>query len=301
MSRGLTPRQWPVGTPGVRKLRPLSKIVVTGASGKAGRAVVRTLLEHEHDAHAVDVVPPAESAAPFLLADLTDFGQTIECLWSAESVVHLAAIPASGIHTEETTFRTNMLSTYNVFEAARLVGLRPVVWASSETILGLPFEREQPAYAPIDEDHPAYPESSYALSKMLSEELGRQLHRWTGTPYVALRFSNIMEPHDYDRFPSFWDDPSLRRWNLWGYVDARDVAESCRLALEADVGAEHFIVAAADTVMSRPSRELMAEVYPTVRYTPTPGDFDTLLSIQKARRLLGYEPRWSWRDHLADR
>src|SRR6186997_3402 len=158
----------------------MAKIVVTGASGKAGRAVVRALLERDYDVLAVDVSPAAESAAPSLLADLTEFGQTVECLAGAESVVHLAAIPASGIHTEETTFRTNMVSTYNVFEAARLLGLRRVVWASSETILGLPFEREQPAYAPIDEEHPAYPESSYALSKLLGEELGRQHHRWTG-------------------------------------------------------------------------------------------------------------------------
>lgn len=248
---------------------------------------------------AIDVVSPAEASAPSLLADLTDYGETVECLAGQDAVVHLAAIPASEIRTEETTFKTNMLSTYNVFEAARLLGLRRVVWASSETILGLPFDREQPAYAPIDEDHPAYPESSYAISKVLSEELGRQLHRWTGTPYVALRFSNIMEPHDYERFPSYWGDATLRRWNLWGYVDARDVAESCRLALAAEIGAEHFIVAAADTVMNRPSRELMAEVYPSVPYQPTPGDFDTLLSIEKARKLLGFEPQWSWRDHIA--
>ena len=253
----------------------MAKVAVTGASGKAGRAVVRGLLEHGQDVLALDVVAATESPAASLLADLTDFGQTVESLAGVEAVVHLAAIPASEIYTEETTFRTNMLSTYNVFEAARLLGLRRVVWASSETILGLPFEREQPAYAPIDEEAPAYPESSYAISKVLSEELGRQLHRWTGTPYVALRFSNIMEPHDYERFPSYWDDPSLRRWNLWGYVDARDVAESCRLALEADVGAEHFIVAAADTVMNRPSRELMADVFPSVPYRPTDGDFDS--------------------------
>jgi nucleoside-diphosphate-sugar epimerase len=232
--------------------------VVPGGSGKAGSAVVHELLEHEHDVLAVDVVSPAESPAVSLLADLTDFGQTVECLAGADAVVHLAAIPASRIRTEETTFRTNTLSTYNVFEAARLLRLPRVVWASSETILGLPFEREQPAYAPIDEEHPPYPESSYALSKLNSEELGRQLYRWTGTPYVALRFANIMEPHDYERFPSYWDDPSVRRWNLWGYVDGRDVAQSCRLALEADIGAEHFIVAAADTVMNRPSSELMA-------------------------------------------
>ncbi len=276
------------------------RVVVTGASGKAGRAVVRDLVEHDHDVFAVDLVPPADRLAPSLLADLTELGQTVECLAGADAVVHLAAIPASGIQSEETTFRTNLGSTYNVFEAARLLRLMRVVWASSETILGLPFEREQPAYAPIDEDHPAYPESSYALSKLLAEEAARQVNRWTGISFVALRFSNIMELEDYSHFHTFWDDPQLRRWNLWGYVDARDVAQSCRLALEADVdGAEHFIIAAADTVMNRPSAELMAAVYPNVRYEPTDGVYDTLLSTEKARRLLGYEPQHSWRDHIS--
>ena len=275
------------------------KLVVTGASGKAGRGVVTGLLEAGHDVLGVDVVPPRDTVTASLLADLTELGQTIECLAGADAVVHLAAIPAGGIHTPEATFRTNMHSTYNVFEASRLLGLSRVVWASSETILGLPFDREQPAYAPIDEDHPAYPESSYALSKLLSEELARQLNRWTGTPFVALRFSNIMEPGDYARFSSFWDDAHLRRWNLWGYVDVRDVAQSCLRALETDLrGAEHFIVAAADTVMNRPSRELMAEVYPSVTYRPTAGEYDSLLSSEKARRLLGYVPAHSWRDHV---
>jgi nucleoside-diphosphate-sugar epimerase len=277
------------------------KVVVTGASGKAGRAVVRGLLERDHDVVGVDLVAPQEQRSPSLRVDLTELGQAVECLTGAGAVVHLAAIPASGIATEETTFRTNMLSAYNVFEAAMLLRLDRVVWASSETILGLPFERQQPAYAPIDERHPAYPESSYALSKLLSEELARQVNRWTGTPFVALRFSNIMEPEDYQRFPSYWDDARLRRWNLWGYVDARDVAESCALALERDVdGAEHYIIAAADTVMNRPSRELMAEVYPDVPYQPTAGDYDTLLSNEKARTMLGYSPRHSWRVRLSE-
>jgi nucleoside-diphosphate-sugar epimerase len=274
------------------------KVVVTGSSGKAGRAVVADLLGRGHAVTGVDAAAPTEPLDSFLAADVTDFGQTIESLAGADAVVHLAAIPAPGLRSAQTTFRTNIVSTYNVFEAARVIGLSRVVWASSETILGLPFEREQPAYAPIDEEHPPFPESSYALSKLLGEELGRQQHRWTAVPHVALRFSNIMEPHDYERFPTFWDDARLRRWNLWGYVDARDVAQSCRLALEAAVGAEHFIVAARDTVMNRPSRELMGEVFPEVRYTPTSGAFDTLLSIDKARQLLGYEPRHSWRDHV---
>src|SRR5256886_5753337 len=192
-------------------------------------------------------------------------GQVFEVLHGADAVIHLGAIPASGIKPEEATFRNNTLSTYNIFSVAATLRLQRVVWASSETTLGLPFDRVKPAYAPIDEDHPLYPESSYALSKVLSEEMARQFNRWTGIPFVGLRFSNIMEPADYERFPTFWDDPQVRRWNLWGYVDARDVAQSCRLALRADLaGAEVFIVAAADTVMTRPSRELMAEVYPDV-------------------------------------
>jgi nucleoside-diphosphate-sugar epimerase len=276
------------------------KVVVTGGSGKAGRACVHDLVEHGHDVLSVDLVAAPDLPCEQTQADLTELGQAVDVLRGAQAVVHLAAIPAPGLRPDELTFRTNMLSTYDVFSAAITLGLERVVWASSETILGLPFEREQPAYAPIDEEHPPYPESSYSLSKLLSEELARQLNRWTGVPFVGLRFSNIMEPHDYERFPGFWDDPGLRKWNLWGYVDARDVAQSCRLGLESDVtGAEIFIVAAADTVMQRPSLELLAEVFPDVPVRGEVGERETLLSIGKARRMLGYEPAFSWRDALS--
>jgi nucleoside-diphosphate-sugar epimerase len=285
----------------------MARIVVTGGSGKAGRAVVRDLLEHGHEVLNVDRVPSAESRspdspAPFLAADLTDFGQTVEALSGGErmpgveAVVHLAAIPSPVHATADTVFRTNITSTHTVFAAAVRLGLSRVVWASSETTLGLPFDRP-PDYAPIDERHELRPESSYALSKVLGEEMARQFNRWSGIPFVGLRFSNIMERADYQRFPSFWDDPQLRKWNLWGYVDESHVAQSVRLALEADVrGAEAFIIAAADTVMRRPSRELMAEVFPGV---PVDGDLDghgTLLGIDKARRMLGYAPEFTWRE-----
>lgn len=274
----------------------MKKIVVTGGSGKAGRAVIKDLLEHQYDVLNIDLLAPRERISRFLKVDLTDQGQVLEALHGADAVVHLGAVPAPGIQTEEATFRNNTLSTFNVFNAAMLLNLQRVVWASSETVLGLPFEREQPAYAPIDEEHPLYPESSYALSKVISEEMARQINRRSGIPFVGLRFSNIMEPHDYERFPAFSEDPHLRKWNLWGYVDARDVAQSCRLGLEANItGAEVFIIAAADTVMKQPSRELLAEVFPGV---PLRGDiepFETLLSIRKARKLLGYAPQYSWR------
>jgi nucleoside-diphosphate-sugar epimerase len=277
----------------------MARVVVTGGSGKAGRSVARDLVERGEDVLSVDLVGRSDLPCEQLQADLTDFGQTIEVLRDARAVVHLAAIPAAGLRPDELTFRVNTSSTYNVFSAAATLGLERVVWASSETVLGLPFEREQPSYAPIDEEHRSLPNYSYALSKLVSEEMARQFNRWTGIPFVGLRFSNIMEPHDYERFPGFWDDPHLRKWNLWGYVDADDVAQSCRLALGSGVaGAEVFIVAAADTVMRRPSRELMAEVYPDVPVRDGVDGFDTLLSIAKARRLLGYEPAFSWRDRL---
>jgi nucleoside-diphosphate-sugar epimerase len=277
----------------------MKNVVVTGGSGKAGRAVVRDLTEHGYDVLNVDIAPSREPISRFLKTDLTDLGQTYEALKDAEGVVHLAAIPAPGLLPDEITFRINMSSTYNVFSAATSLGLKRVVWASSETTLGLPFDREQPAYAPIDEAHPMYPESSYALSKDIGEEMARQFSRWTGVPFVGLRISNIMEPDDYQKFPGYWNDALLRKWNLWGYVDARDVAQACRLGLEVAVtGADHYIIAAADTCMTRPNRDLMNEVFPKVPLRGHIGEHTTLLSIEKAKRVLGYSPKYSWRDHV---
>lgn len=292
----------------------MKNIVVTGGSGKAGRAVIKELVDHGYRVLNADIAPPSSPICPFLKVDLTEFGQAVDMLRAAagvgdhpfrqfekaDAVVHLAAIRAPDLAPEEVTFRTNILSTYNVFSAATLFGLPRVVWASSETILGLPFGRTSPAFAPITEEHPLLPESGYALSKDLSEEMARQMNRWNpGTSFVGLRISNVMEPGEYAQFPAYSADATLRKWNLWSYVDARDVAQACRLGLEAEFrGADHFIIAAADSVMTRPNQELLAEVFPDVPLTGHVGEFDTLLSIQKAQAQLGYRPQYSWRDEI---
>lgn len=274
-------------------------VVVTGGSGKAGRPVVRRLVEAGYRVLNVDLAPSRDAPSRFLRADLTDYGQAVDALKGADAVVHLAAIPAPRMQTDEVTLRANVASTHNVFAASVTLGLKRVVWASSETVLGLPFDRVQPDYAPIDELSPLYPETAYALSKVLGEEMARQFHRWSDIPFIALRFSNVIEPEDYARFSGYWGDATVRKWNLWGYVDARDVAQSCERALEADVnGAEAFIIAAADTVMNRPSRELMQEVFPKVPLKNV-SEHGTLLSIDKARRVLGYAPEHTWRHHVS--
>ena len=279
------------------------RICVTGAGGKAGRAVVAGLRAHGYQVQATDVVVTrADREGGMLAADLTDYGQAVEALSQADAVVHLANIPAPGLSTPAVTFNRNMTMNFNVFQAAAANKLERVVWASSETTLGLPFDTP-PRYAPVDEDHYPLPTSTYALSKVASETVAGHIAQWSGIPYIALRFSNIMAPADYQRFPQFQHDPYQRKWNLWGYIDERDVAASCRLALEAPAeavrGNPAFIIAATDTVMRRPSAELLAEVYPGVRLTREISEFGTLLAIDRAREVLGFDPAHSWRDHVA--
>lgn len=277
-------------------------ICVTGATGKAGRAVVADLREQGYEVRATDLaVTLDQRRSGILQADLTDYGQTVEVLTGVDAVVHLANIPAPGIATPAVTFNTNITMNFNVFQAAAELGLSRVVWASSETTLGLPFETP-PRYAPVDEDHYPLPTSTYALSKVASETIAEHLAQWSGIPYLGLRFSNIMTVADYERFPSFWTDPHLRKWNVWGYVDERDVAGSCRAALTAPVeavaGSHSFVIAAADTCMDRPSADLLAEVFPGTKLTREIGEYETLLGIDRAREVLGYRPEHSWRDHV---
>src|SRR5665811_1447 len=276
----------------------MMKIAVTGGSGKLGRTVVASLREAGHDVLNVDV---AGTRGPgFLRVDLTNYGEVIDTLFGEndtsagpdqastpvfDALVHLAAIPAPGI-----------LSTFNVFQAARRAGIRNIVYASSETVLGLPFD-VPPPYIPVDEEYPARPESMYSLVKHLEEQMAIELVRWDPTlKIIALRFSNVMDPEDYAEFPAFDADATLRKWNLWGYIDGRDGAQAVLKALELDTtGFDRFIIAAADTVMSRSNTELVAEVFPDVPVTRELGEHDTLLSIDKARRVLGYHPQHSWR------
>ncbi len=281
------------------------QIAVTGGAGKVGRAAIAELTSAGHRVVVLDVAPAPESLA--VRCDVSDFGQVMGALsgidtrrTSFDAVLHLAAIPAPGRVLDEVIFRNNTMSTYNIFSAAIRLGIKRVVWASSETVLGLPF-RTPPDYAPLDEDHPDRPEWSYSLSKYLGEAMAKQFVRWQdGLSIVSLRFSNVLEASEYERLvPAVTQNLKPRAMNLWGYVDARDTGQACRLALESNItGHEAFIIAAADTIASVPSAQLMASHYPNVKITRPLEGRQSLLSSDKAARLLGYKPRHSWTDHV---
>jgi len=277
-------------------------VAVTGGSGKIGQAALAALRQAGHRAVNFDLRPGA--LGRFVRLDVTDFGEVLGAFSGVDAVagrpdaiLHLAGIPAPGLTSDAEVFRVNSLATYNVFSAAARLGIARVVWASSETILGLPFD-QPPAFAPIDETHPDRPEWSYALAKQMGEAAADSFVRWTpGLSIASLRFSNVYVREDYAALPRIQADPAQRRWNLWSYVDARDAGQACRLALEADfTGHERMIIAAADTLMETPSAELMAAHFPG---TPLRGDVagdQALLSSSYAGECIGYAPRWSWRD-----
>jgi nucleoside-diphosphate-sugar epimerase len=278
-------------------------IVVTGGSGKLGGAVVERLLASGHQVTDVDQRPAPGSAARFLRADLTDYGQVVEALTgiddaydAVDAVVHLAAVPAPGLIPNAATFANNVPSTFHVFQAAKLAGIRKVVWASSETVLGLPFD-VPPAYVPVDEAV-AEPNSTYSLGKLVEETMAGQFCRWDPElSMVGLRFSNVMLVEDYAGFAGYTADQ--RRFNLWSYIDARDAAQAVELALAYEPrGVEVFVIASPDVVPHVPVEQLLAERFGEVRHTRELGEHESPLSIDKARALLGYDPQHSWRDHV---
>jgi len=288
---------------------PRGRVLVTGGTGKLGKVCVADLLAHGYEELVVDTVAPAKGI-PHIIADLSDFGQTLDALSSVgqeihagvapqafDAVVHLAAFPTPRQYPDAYLFQNNLMGTYNVFEAARRLGIRNVVWASSETTLGEPFENDAP-YAPVDEDYPLRAKSAYALAKVLMEDMAHQFcYQTPDYKLIGLRFSNVMEPQDYEKFASYQADPEERKWNMWAYIDARDGAQAIRKAVEWQATGMHaFIIANADTVMEKPSAELMKEALPGVEVRKELAGHETLLSIEKARRVLGYEPKFSWRD-----
>ncbi|GFN33928.1 NAD-dependent epimerase/dehydratase family protein [Paenibacillus xylaniclasticus] len=278
------------------------KVVVTGGSGMLGRWVVKHFLEHGYEVLNVDNRQPEEELCPTLIVDLEDLGQTYGALAGADAVVHMAAIPRVGIVPPEVTFRNNVMATYNILEAASSLGIKKAVLASSESSYGICFAVHPfgPQYVPMDEAHPQLPQDSYGLSKIVNEATADMFHRRTGIQVVSFRLGNVIPPEWYERFHSWINNPEERERILWSYIDTRDAAEACRLAIETDgLGSVALNLASDETSMAIPSRELMAARYPEVTDFRAPLEgHEALLSSEKAMKLLGWKPKYKWREQL---
>ncbi len=294
------------------------RIFFTGGSGKAGKHVAPFLAEQGHQVTNVDLVGLGHPDVADLQVDLTDLGATFSAMAGLatmdeldlpqkpayDAVVHFAAVPRILLTSDARTYATNTLSTYHVLEAATRLGIPKIVFASSETTYGICFAQgeRRPLYVPVDEEHPTVPEDAYAMSKVAGEVTARSFQARSGTDIYGLRINNVIEPHEYaEMFPDFLEDPSLRRRNIFAYIDTRDLGQMVQRCLEVDgLGYEVFNVANADGSVAVTSQEIRERFYDGVEVRRQMGESETFYSIEKARDLLGYEPQHSWRDVLAD-
>lgn len=279
------------------------RIAVTGSSGKLGRATVSRLVADGHEVVGFDLV--GTPGPGFVRVDLQDYGQVLDALLGVtarhtglDGVVHLAALPVNGLVPDATTFTSNVTVTFNVLHAALRAGIRTIITASSITLMGFPDFAGIPSL-PLDESY-TEANNTYALGKVAEEAICAELAHWhDGTSITALRFTNVVDPGEYGSFARA-DDPDYRLDLLHSYVDSRDGALAVALALQyARPGFEVYNVAASDSGLSIPSARLAARNYAGVPVRHGLGEFETLMSIDKARERLGFEPQHLWREEYA--
>ena len=282
------------------------KVVVTGAAGRLAQAAITELLEHGHGVFGIDCVRPATLRCRFLQVDLLQPLAVLDALQGADAVLHLGAVPGPLAQPSSVTFHNNVISTYNVIEAAAALKIGRVVSASSMFAVGWAEDASAfwPDYIPVDEAHPLTPFEAYGLSKQVGEAICGAASRRTGINTVSLRLMNIIQMEGYFALP--WPQPTRERgirFVMWPYVDIRDAGRSCRLALEASTtGHEAFFIAARDTRFDAPTMELLREVAPaTIRVTGPLAENASVISIEKAHQMLGYEPEHHWRMYASSK
>lgn len=279
------------------------RVVITGTSGLLGPTVAKYFVERGCYVTGADKTPPKEPyAQENLLLDLTNIGEVFNLLTGASAIVHLAAIPRPGVYTSAATFANNVLATYNILEAADTLGIKKAVVAGSECAYGFCFSKHNlsPEYFPVDEQHPVLAEDCYGIGKIAAEAVAEGIHRRNGMQIITFRLGNVITEPMYANFRDWIDDPHKRVLNVWNYIDARDIASACWLAVEKDgIGCEIMNLAADDNCMNIKSRDLIKAVFPACNdIRGELNGYETLYSNAKAKALLGWRPVHFWRDYI---
>lgn len=292
------------------------RLLFTGGSGKAGKHCIDYLRNQGHTILNVDLIDLGHDSVQTRLADITDAGQIFDVMSSYanyheldlgqgvpkfDAVIHFAAIPRLMMTSDNECYRVNTLGTYNVLDAAIKLGIKKVIFASSETTYGVCFAdgEVKPDYLPIDENHPTIPQDSYAMSKVVNEATAKSFQRRSGIDIYGLRINNVIEPHEYkEKFPAYMENPDIRRRNIFSYIDARDLGQMVQKCLDTDgLGYEVFNVSNDDHSVGLSSEKLIETYYQDIEIK-TPSFPESFYSNEKAKKLLGFQPCHSWRAYL---
>jgi len=279
------------------------RIVVTGGAGRLGRALLSELRQN-HDVLVFDRTSPQDSTGIRVrLGDHRDLGQVVGALKGADLVIHLSADTYPGLYGAEVQFSTNVMGAFNVAEAAAIVGVPKLIFAGSPSPLGFMAPRDtfRISYLPIDEDHPLMPHNAYGLSKLVTEEILKAWQRRTGGSAIVIRPCYLVAPEEAEaRLRPRLENPEVASGNLFNYVDVRDAAQAFRLAVEKEIpGYSVFFAGAPDALAREPLAQLLPRFYPgTEKLAAGLTGTRPAISNARAETVLGYRPRYSWRDLL---
>jgi nucleoside-diphosphate-sugar epimerase len=283
------------------------KVLVTGGSGNIGRYVVAELANAGHEVVSFDQSRPREhvEGVRYRVGDHEDLGQIVEVCEGVDAIAHLSAIPAPRTHPNAHVFRTNVMGTFNVHEAAAILGIPLVVSTSSQSAFGFAYHHRPflPLYLPLDENHPDLSQDAYGLSKMCGEEIAHGFHRRNGMRVCSIRPPWVIVPEQYEHLHHWLSQPRAE-WHgtVFAYLDVRDLAVAYRLVLEAPedvIQDEVFNVAADDALATEPLSELLPRLDPAFKVMAANlAGAQSMVSSERIKQKLGWKAAHSWRDYV---